>query len=155
MHPNQQTVERFYQAFAQLDADTMAACYAPDVVFEDEVFQLNGQREVETPPVAKPQTKTGGIDWGARPVPAPLPVPETRAPRESSTRGSIRDREPPPAAEQKSSGGWLSDILGGGGGRRQSVGEAAIKSVTRSVSSTIGREIGRSILGSILGGKRR
>ena len=35
MHPNQQTVERFYQAFAQLDADTMAACYAPDVVFEN------------------------------------------------------------------------------------------------------------------------
>lgn len=46
MHPNQQTLERFYQAFAQLDAETMAACYAPDVVFEDEVFQLNGQREV-------------------------------------------------------------------------------------------------------------
>ena len=45
MHPNQQTLERFYQAFAQLDADTMAACYAPDVVFEDEVFQLKGQHE--------------------------------------------------------------------------------------------------------------
>ncbi|MFT3810738.1 MAG: DUF853 family protein [Micropepsaceae bacterium] len=116
---------------------------------------LNGQREVETPPAAKPQTRSGGIDWGARPVPAPMPVPEAREPR-PSTRGSIRDRErEAPAREQKSSGGWLSDVLGGGGGKRQSVGEAAIKSVTRSVSSTIGREIGRSILGSILGGKRR
>ena len=28
MHPNQQTVQRFYEAFARLDADTMAACYA-------------------------------------------------------------------------------------------------------------------------------
>lgn len=46
MHPNQQTVQRFYEAFARLDAETMAACYAPDVVFEDEVFQLRGQREV-------------------------------------------------------------------------------------------------------------
>ena len=115
---------------------------------------LAGAREVETPPAAKPQTKSGGIDWGARPVPAPMPVPEARAPR-TSTRGSIRDREPPPAREEKSSGGWLSDILGGGGGRRQSVGEAAIKSATRSVSSTLGREITRSILGGILGGKRR
>ncbi len=26
---NEQTLRRFYDAFAQLDADTMAACYAP------------------------------------------------------------------------------------------------------------------------------
>ena len=45
MHPNQQTVQRFYDAFARLDADTMAACYAPDVTFEDEVFRLQGRRE--------------------------------------------------------------------------------------------------------------
>jgi len=114
---------------------------------------LNGQREVESAPASRPQTKSGGIDWGARPVPAPLPLPEAQAPRES-TRGSIRDREPPRAKEKESSGGWLSDMLGGNS-KRQGVGEAAIKSVTRSVSSTIGREIGRSILGSILGGKRR
>jgi len=114
---------------------------------------LNGQREVESAPSSRPQTKSGGIDWGARPVPAPLPLPEAQAPRES-TRGSIRDREPPRAKEKESSGGWLSDMLGGNS-KRQGVGEAAIKSVTRSVSSTIGREIGRSILGSILGGKRR
>jgi DNA helicase HerA-like ATPase len=114
---------------------------------------LNGNKQVEAAPASKPQTRSGGIDWGARPVPTQIPVPETRAPRES-TRGSIRDREPPPAREEKSSGGWLSDMLGGNS-KRQGVGEAAIKSVTRSVSSTIGREIGRSILGSILGGKRR
>jgi SnoaL-like domain len=46
MHPNQHTLERFYAAFSQLDADTMAACYAADAQFEDAVFQLNGQREI-------------------------------------------------------------------------------------------------------------
>jgi len=30
MHPNQTTLENFYTAFARLDADTIAACYAPD-----------------------------------------------------------------------------------------------------------------------------
>jgi hypothetical protein len=46
MHPNQDTLQRFYSAFAALDADTMAACYAPDVEFDDAVFSLRGQREV-------------------------------------------------------------------------------------------------------------
>ena len=46
MHPNQQTIEKFYSAFARLDADTMATCYAQDAVFEDEVFSLRGRREV-------------------------------------------------------------------------------------------------------------
>ena len=43
---NQDTIQRFYDAFARLDADTMAACYADDAQFEDEVFTLNGKREV-------------------------------------------------------------------------------------------------------------
>ena len=30
MHPNQQTIEMFYGAFARLDPDTMARCYADD-----------------------------------------------------------------------------------------------------------------------------
>ena len=30
MHPNVQTLQRFYTAFAQLDHATMAACYAPE-----------------------------------------------------------------------------------------------------------------------------
>ncbi|MRD49210.1 nuclear transport factor 2 family protein [Caenimonas koreensis] len=46
MHPNQQTIETFYRAFAQLDADTMATCYADNATFQDEVFTLNGKREV-------------------------------------------------------------------------------------------------------------
>ena len=46
MHPNQQTIENFYAAFAQLDADSMARCYADDAVFDDEVFSLRGKREV-------------------------------------------------------------------------------------------------------------
>ena len=46
MHPNQQTIESFYSAFARLDADTLGRCYAQDAVFEDEVFNLRGQREI-------------------------------------------------------------------------------------------------------------
>ena len=36
------TIERFYTAFAKLDADTMQACYAPDARFDDEAFSLQG-----------------------------------------------------------------------------------------------------------------
>lgn len=43
---SQATIERFYTAFAQLDADTMQRCYAADATFEDEVFKLYGQRDV-------------------------------------------------------------------------------------------------------------
>src|SRR5690606_41920373 len=38
---------------------------------------------------------------------------------------------------------------GGGGRQRQSVTEAAIKSVVRTVGSTLGRELVRGILGSL------
>lgn len=38
MHPNAALIEGFYTAFQQLDAETMAACYADDVVFSDPVF---------------------------------------------------------------------------------------------------------------------
>ncbi|RZI88616.1 MAG: nuclear transport factor 2 family protein [Variovorax sp.] len=44
--PNEQTIHRFYEAFARLDADTMAACYAPDAKFDDEAFSLRGAREI-------------------------------------------------------------------------------------------------------------
>lgn len=46
MHPNQQSIETFYRAFARLDADVMEACYAEDTQFDDEVFSLRGLREV-------------------------------------------------------------------------------------------------------------
>ena len=46
MPPNQQTIEKLYGAFALLDADTMAECYAEDVLFDDEVFSLRGKRQV-------------------------------------------------------------------------------------------------------------
>lgn len=46
MHPNAQTLQTFYAAFAQLDADTMASCYAPDAQFDDEAFSLRGRDEV-------------------------------------------------------------------------------------------------------------
>lgn len=40
------TLRRFYDAFAALDGETMAACYAADAVFEDEAFSLSGARQV-------------------------------------------------------------------------------------------------------------
>lgn len=45
MH-HRQTIENLYGAFARLDADAMAACYADDAQFDDEVFSLRGKREV-------------------------------------------------------------------------------------------------------------
>ncbi|MDP3825808.1 MAG: nuclear transport factor 2 family protein, partial [Polaromonas sp.] len=46
MHPNEQTLEKFYSAFARLDPDTMAQCYAPDTSFDDEAFSLRGHEQV-------------------------------------------------------------------------------------------------------------
>lgn len=46
MHPHAELLTRFYAAFAALDAETMAACYAPDASFRDEVFELDGRDEV-------------------------------------------------------------------------------------------------------------
>jgi ketosteroid isomerase-like protein len=46
MHSNQQTIKTLYNAFAQLDAEGMATCYADEATFEDAVFTLNGKREV-------------------------------------------------------------------------------------------------------------
>lgn len=46
MQDHRQTIESFYAAFARLDADAMARCYADDVTFRDEVFELQGKREV-------------------------------------------------------------------------------------------------------------
>ena len=38
MHPNEAVIKQFYSAFQQLDAETMASCYADDVQFSDPVF---------------------------------------------------------------------------------------------------------------------
>jgi len=37
-NPNDELIERFYAAFARLDGEEMAACYAPDARFSDPVF---------------------------------------------------------------------------------------------------------------------
>ena len=37
-HANAELITRFYQAFQQLDAETMASCYTEDVRFSDPVF---------------------------------------------------------------------------------------------------------------------
>ncbi len=46
MHPHEATITRFYSAFANLDADTMATCYADNVSFDDEAFSLRGKPQV-------------------------------------------------------------------------------------------------------------
>ena len=40
MHPNQTRLTHFYDAFARLDADAMAACYAPDAQFDEFSMQV-------------------------------------------------------------------------------------------------------------------
>jgi len=42
VHPNAQLLTRLYTAFAARDAATMVACYAPDAMFTDPVFDLRG-----------------------------------------------------------------------------------------------------------------
>lgn len=37
-HPNAKVLQRFYEAFGRRDAEGMAACYADDVKFSDDVF---------------------------------------------------------------------------------------------------------------------
>ncbi|APW47810.1 nuclear transport factor 2 family protein [Rhodoferax antarcticus] len=46
MHPNAQTLTRFYTAFAELDADAMGSCYSLDATFDDPAFSLKGQHEI-------------------------------------------------------------------------------------------------------------
>ncbi|MFC0184370.1 Ketosteroid isomerase-related protein [Pseudarcicella hirudinis] len=43
MHPNQQLIQNFYEAFARKDYKAMAACYHPEATFKDEVFSLKGK----------------------------------------------------------------------------------------------------------------
>jgi ketosteroid isomerase-like protein len=38
MHPNEDLITQFYTAFQKRDAAAMAACYHPNVVFNDSVF---------------------------------------------------------------------------------------------------------------------
>ena len=45
MHPNAALLHRFYEGFQRRDAEAMAACYAPEVVFTDPAFgELRGAR---------------------------------------------------------------------------------------------------------------
>jgi len=46
MHPNEQLLQRFYDAFARLDAETMGACYGPEPHFSDPAFPHLFGREV-------------------------------------------------------------------------------------------------------------
>mgnify|MGYP003575707890 CR=1 FL=1 len=44
MNSNEQIIEEFYAAFAEGNAETMASCYHPNIVFEDPAFgKLEGK----------------------------------------------------------------------------------------------------------------
>lgn len=40
------TIQTLYSAFAELDTEGMAACYAENASFQDEAFQLQGKTEI-------------------------------------------------------------------------------------------------------------
>lgn len=42
MHPHEQLLHRFYQAFQRRDYAGMAACYHPEATFDDAAFCLHG-----------------------------------------------------------------------------------------------------------------
>ncbi len=44
---NQETVQKFYEAFKKADAETMASCYAPQASFSDPVFPQLTSPEVQ------------------------------------------------------------------------------------------------------------
>ena len=46
MHKNVTTLHRFYEAFTNLDAKTMASCYADNATFEDPAFTLQGKEQI-------------------------------------------------------------------------------------------------------------
>ena len=43
---SRKTIETLYAAFARLDSDAMAACYADNARFDDAAFSLSGRREI-------------------------------------------------------------------------------------------------------------
>jgi SnoaL-like domain len=43
---SKQTIEKFYEAFAKLDAATMQSLYAPQARFDDEAFSLKGPVQI-------------------------------------------------------------------------------------------------------------
>ncbi|HEX2846901.1 MAG TPA: nuclear transport factor 2 family protein [Chitinophagaceae bacterium] len=47
MNNNQQVIERFYNAFQQLDYATMQDCYSDEIIFSDPVFGLLKGEEVK------------------------------------------------------------------------------------------------------------
>jgi hypothetical protein len=46
MTPDEQVVQRFYEAFKAADAAGMAACYRTDATFQDLAFKLTGKKDI-------------------------------------------------------------------------------------------------------------
>jgi ketosteroid isomerase-like protein len=60
---NVDLLNRFYRAFTALDADTMAACYAAEATFQDEVFKLDGRDQIGSMwRMLANATRTKGLD---------------------------------------------------------------------------------------------
>ena len=43
-HANAELLNKFYTAFANLDAETMASCYHENAEFDDPAFSLRGKK---------------------------------------------------------------------------------------------------------------
>jgi len=46
MNPNEELINKFYEAFQNKDPDAMKTCYSKDVTFSDEVFKNLDYRHV-------------------------------------------------------------------------------------------------------------
>lgn len=46
MNTNEQLINKFYEAFAQKDFNTMADCYHLEATFKDEAFDLKGSKQI-------------------------------------------------------------------------------------------------------------
>jgi len=82
MNSNEQIIEEFYAAFAEGNAETMASCYHPEIVFEDPAFgklegknvsdmwhmlieRAKGNLEIEFSDI-KADAKNGSAKWTAK-----------------------------------------------------------------------------------------
>lgn len=66
MHPNEELIKTFYTCFQQRNPAGMTACYHPEIVFSDPVFQtLKGERAIAMWHMLVGRSKDMEISFGA------------------------------------------------------------------------------------------
>ncbi|WP_026782535.1 helicase HerA-like domain-containing protein [Pleomorphomonas koreensis] len=145
---------------ALIAASPLAGVY-DETVDRESAFEVlraraSGVRETRQPAGPTPKRQSPGFSvpdfgWGRSRDSAPAPQPESRydeparRPRLDEYE-SAADRRRREASEERAA---KRDTYGYGG--RQTVTEAAIKSVVRSVSSQVGSQLGRALVRGVLG----